>query len=142
MTTPRIILDTNVLVAALRSRRGAAFKLLSLFSSGRYRLAVSVPLLLEYEDVLSRRPESLWLSSQSVADLLDQICAVADKYLIYFLWRPHLPDPKDDHLLELAVASRSPYIVTYNRRDFTGLEKFGIVALTPKEMLTTLGELP
>ena len=141
MVVPRIILDTNVIVAAARSKRGASYKLLSLFRSGSYQLALSVPLVLEYEDVLIRQLEHLSMSREKVHGFLDQICHAGEKYRINFLWRPLLPDPRDDHVLELAVASGSRHIVTYNKKDFVGLDRFGIVVVNSKEMLQELGEL-
>ena len=74
-------------------------------------------------------------------DLLDQLCNAGDQYEIHFLWRPLLPDPGDDHVLELAVASGSRFIVTYNTKDFRELGQFGIDVVTPREMLAQLGEL-
>jgi putative PIN family toxin of toxin-antitoxin system len=139
MNQPKIILDTNVLVSAMRSRRGASFRLLSLFRSQAYRLAISVPLILEYEDVLGRHIEELLVGPDAIDDILDQICAAGEKYEIHFLWRPILPDPKDDHLLELAVVSQAKHIVTYNLKDFAGVEAFGVHALTPGDMLRELG---
>lgn len=142
MSAPRIILDTNVIVAAVRSKIGASFRLLSLFRSGIYRLAISVPLVLEYEDVLLRQQQSLPLTREQIGDILDQICNAGDKYDIPFLWRPILPDPGDDHILELAVAAQVRQIVTFNLKDFVGIDKFDIRALTPRAMLRELGELP
>ncbi len=141
MEKPRIIIDTNVIVSAMRSRRGASFKLLSLLRSGAYFLAISVPLVLEYEDVLGRNPETSPISPVAADDILDQICAAAERYDIHFLWRPILRDPKDDHVLELAVTSQSQYIVTYNQKDFSEVARFGIKVVTPGEMLQELGEL-
>lgn len=140
MKPPTIIIDTNVLVSAVRSRRGASFRLLSLLRAQVYRLALSVPLMLEYEDVLLRHPDNLPLNPEQINAILDQIAETADKYDRYFLWRPWLKDPKDDHVLELAFASSSRYIVTYNLKDFRGLvDRFGIQALTPKSLLEELG---
>ena len=141
MPTPLIIIDTNVIVAAARSSRGASYKLVSLLPRGCYRLALSVPLVLEYEDVLMRQPDKLSMSREKVGDFIDQLCNVAEKYEIYFLWRPILRDPKDDHILELAVASGARYVVTYNRKDFVGLDKFNVEVVDAKEMLDQLGEL-
>ena len=125
----------------MRSSRGAAFKLLSLFRSGAYRLAISVPLVLEYEDVLGRDHGDFSIDSKVADAILDQICAVAEKYDIHFLWRPILRDPKDDHILELAVTSQATYIVTYNPKDFADVIRFGIRVISPREMLRQLGEL-
>jgi predicted nucleic acid-binding protein len=140
MVVPRIILDTNVIVAAARSNRGASYKLLSLFRSGSYRLALSVPLVLEYEDVLIRQLEHLSASREQVHGFLDQICHAGEKYKISFLWRPLLPDPRDDHVLELAVASSSRYVVTYNKKDFVGLEHGPLEVYTPKLGARKVGE--
>ncbi len=60
----------------------------------------------------------------------------------FFLWRPYLPDPKDDMLLELAVEAGCDFIVTYNARDFREIERFDITVVTPKEFLEQMGVLP
>jgi len=133
----RIVLDTNVLVTGLRSSRGQAFKLLSLVGSGRFETCVSVPLVFEYEDVLAR--EKIGITASVARDVLDYICAVSLHQEIHFLWRPYLKDPKDDLVLEVAVASQSMAIVTYNVGDFEGSQRFGIRAQRPAEFLMELG---
>ena len=135
---PRVVLDTNVLVAGLRSRRGASFRLLSLWGTQRFVPCVSVPLVLEYEDALLRDIHGL--SPEVVEDVLDYLCSVADRRTIHFLWRPFLRDPRDDMVLEVAVGGRCQTIVTHNLRDFAGCERFGVRALTPREFLRLLGE--
>ena len=140
MLLPQVVIDTNVLVSALRSRRGASFKLLSLAGTGKFGISVSVPLVLEYEDVLMRNVPAL-LSESDVGDLLDYLCDVADKHHIFYLWRPVLPDPKDDLVLEAAVAGSCDGIVTYNQRDFAGAERFGLDVMTPRGLLSEIGEL-
>lgn len=137
---PRIVLDTNVLVAGLRSRRGASFKLLSLLGRGRYEISVSVPLMFEYEDVLNRA--ELGFDTSVVDDVLDYMCRVAHLQEIHFLWRPLLKDAKDDMVLELAVASQSSTIVTFNLGDFEAISQFGIKALTPGAFLGEIGVRP
>lgn len=139
MTKAEVVLDTNVLVAGLRSRRDTAFTLLSLVGTGRFDIALSVPLVLEYEDVLLRQVEESWLKESDVEGLLDYLCAVAIRQQIFFLWRPHLRDPKDDMVLELAVAADCKAIITYNRRDFAGAENFGLGVLTPAEFVDEIG---
>ena len=134
-----IVIDTNVLVAGLRSRRGAAFCLLSLAGSGRFGINLSVPLLMEYEDVLLRPETGIPLPPSAVEDVLDYHCAVARHHRIFFLWRPYLKDPRDDMVLELAVKANCELIVTYNIRDFAGCERFGIRALAPVELLRRIG---
>jgi putative PIN family toxin of toxin-antitoxin system len=135
-----VVLDTNVMVVALRSRRGASYQLLSLLGEGRFEIAVSVPLVLEYEDVLTRRDLEGPYSRQDIEDLLDFLCQVAHRQRIFFLWRPCLPDPKDDMVLELAVAAGCEAIVTFNARDFVGAERLGIRIDTPGSFLRILKE--
>jgi putative PIN family toxin of toxin-antitoxin system len=138
MAVPLVLLDTNVVVTGVRSRNGAAFRLLSLVGTGRFEICLSVPVVLEYETVLLER---LHLTATDVGDLLDYCCSVAKQQEIHYLWRPYLKDPKDDLILEAAVAGGCGAIITYNRRDFGGAEKFGVRILTPAEFLRRIGEL-
>ena len=131
----RIILDTNVLYAGLYSSKGASFRVLQAIKKDRLKLVMSTTLLFEYEDILKRNQIVLGLSDEEIEKLLDYLCLQSEHQRIYFLWRPRLPDPKDDHLLELAVASGTKLIVTHNTKDFKGVEKFGIRSLTPKELM-------
>lgn len=134
----QIVLDTNVFVSALRSRRGAAFRLLSLVGSNEdFEVNVSVPLVLEYEEVAKRQSEATGLSSREVDAIIDYVCSVANRRRIYYLWRPYLKDSKDDMVLELAVEAGCDLIVTYNQKDFVGIEKFGLRVVTPQESLAT-----
>lgn len=138
-----VVLDTNVLVAALMSRRGKAYALLSCLGDGSFDLFVSVAVVLEYEEVLKRLlGTKIILTEQDVDTVLDYLCSVARHQAIYYLWQPFLPDPKDDMVLELAVSGQCHAIVTYNADDFEGCEQFGIEALTPAEFLTRLGATP
>lgn len=136
-----IVIDTNVLAAALQSNRGASYKLLMLVNSGKFTIHVSVPLVLEYEDVAKRLLENIPLTEQDIDNILDYLCAVAQQHQIFYLWRPLLKDPKDDMVLELAVTASCEFIVTYNKRDFQGAESFGLRVVTPKEFLEEIGEL-
>jgi predicted nucleic acid-binding protein len=99
MPIPQIVIDTNVLVAGLRSRRGSAFRLLTLVGMGLFDIHLSVPLVCEYEEALLREPPRLQVTRTVVEDLIDFHCAVAKRHQIFFLWRPYLRDPKDDMLL-------------------------------------------
>ncbi len=137
-----IVIDTNVIVSALKSRRGASYKLLTLIDKEKFVTSISVALILEYEDVLKRGHLNLSLNHQDIDNILDYICKIADKREIFYLWRPHLKDPKDDLILELAVEAESDFIVTYNKKNFVNIDKFGLEALTPKEFLKKIGELP
>ena len=141
MKPPNVVLDTNVIVTALRSKRGASAKLLPLVGTQRFRTHVSVPLVLEYEDVLLRQRVSLGLTPDDVADFVDGLSALAHHHKIYFLWRPYLRDEKDEMVLELAVVARCDYIITYNKDDIKGAERFGTDVITPKEFLKKIGEL-
>jgi len=141
-TTVIIVLDTNVLVSALKSRRGASFRLLSLVGTGRFGIALSVPLVLEYEGVADRMLADLGVSGSDLSDILDYLCSVGIHRPVFFLWRPTLPDPKDDMVLELAVDAGAEVIVTFNTREFVGVDRFGVRALTPREYLQQIGESP
>jgi len=142
MSLPQIVIDTNVIIAGLRSRRGSAFQLLSLIGTGKFDMHLSVPLVLEYTDVLLRELPNLYLSREEVDDLIDFYCSVGIPHKIFFLWRPFLRDPKDDMVLELAVKAGCQSIITYNTRDFAGIEQFGLNVLEPSEFLRLIGKLP
>lgn len=137
----RVVLDTNVIVAALRSRRGASNRLLSLIGTGRFEYALSVPLFLEYEDALLRMLDAIPYSEDEVLELIDYWGAHGIQQEIYYLWRPFLKDPRDDHVLEVAVAAGCEAIITFNERDFRGAEMFGLRVLTPRALLQELGEV-
>ncbi|BAG04978.1 putative toxin-antitoxin system toxin component, PIN family [Microcystis aeruginosa] len=99
MPLPQVVIDTNVIVAGLRSRRGSAFQLLTLIDTGQFDIHLSVPLVLEYTEVLLRELPNLCLSREEVDDLIDFYCAVGVQHEIFFLWRPFLRDPKDEMVL-------------------------------------------
>jgi len=127
----RVVLDTSVLVAAARSARGASHALLSRLPDARFQPVVSVPLFVEYRAVLLR-PENLLLRPPPQAEgFLDFLLSTAHLQEIFFHWRPALPDPDDDLILELAVAASCRYVVTHNLRDFRGMEKWATAAVTP-----------
>ena len=141
MPSPQIVLDTNVLVSGLRSRRGAAFKLLEWVGTGRFDTPISVPLVLEYEEALSRQVAAGRVSQSAMDAVIDFHCQVATPHPIFFLWRPFLRDPKDDMVLELAVKAECEVVVTFNVRDFAGVDRFGIRVLRPGEFLEEIGVL-
>jgi putative PIN family toxin of toxin-antitoxin system len=140
--TPKVVMDTNVLVTALRSRNGASFRMLSLIDSRKFNLCVSVPIVLEYEAATKKHLKSFGLSVSDLDAIIDYVCQVAEHFKVYYLWRPFLRDPGDDMVLELAVSSGAGSIITYNKADFKGAEQFGIRVLTPKQFLRQIGELP
>ena len=135
----KVVIDTNVLFTSLRSSRGASYKLVSLLPSNRFSIAISVPLIIEYEDVLRRGKLRASISEKDISDFIDFFCYVGDHQEIFFLWRPFLPDPSDDLVLEVAVAGGCDAIITYNKSHFKNVEKFGLRILDPKEFLTEIG---
>jgi predicted nucleic acid-binding protein len=137
---PQVVLDTNVLFSALHLRLGSSFVILNQISAGRFGLHLSVPLLLQYEDVLKRNADVLMLDLSDIEIFIGRLCAVAAFHEIYYLWRPILSDRKDDLVLELAVAARCSHIVTHNVRDFRGAKSFGIRVMSPVEFRRTLGD--
>ena len=134
------VIDTNVLVSALMSNRGASYKILSLIPTGKFEFHLSVPLVCEYESVLKRSELKLTWTIDEIDELLDIICLLGVKHEIWYLWRPLLRDVGDEFVAEVAVAAQAEAIVTQNIRDFKGMDKFGIKLLTPKEFLQRIGE--
>ncbi|MCV0440093.1 MAG: putative toxin-antitoxin system toxin component, PIN family [Hydrogenophaga sp.] len=139
----KIVLDTSVLVAATRSRRGASFELLSLLPDPRFQIALSVSLYCEWQDVLSR-PEHLppGMESEDARGFLRYLASIAHLQDVYYLWRPFLRDPNDDMVLECAVASGSRFLITHNLRDFRRITDLGVEPLTPADFLTRLRSTP
>jgi putative PIN family toxin of toxin-antitoxin system len=134
----RLVLDTNVLVTAIRSRRGAAAEVVKLIRRREATMVATVALFIEYEAVLTR-PEHLAAAGITVAEaenILDVLASVAEPVEPHFLWRPRLRDADDDMVLEAAVNGQAEAIATFNARDFGGVaEEFGIEVLTPSEIL-------
>ena len=140
----RIILDTNVLVAALRSDMGASYAIVSRLPSVHFQIALTVPLYLEYQEVLTRSENMTGASTQNdIVNFLRYLCNIAHRQKVFFQWRPRLADPEDDMILEAAVASQSRYIVTHNLRHFfdRGIEEqFGITPISPQNFLLIIKE--
>jgi putative PIN family toxin of toxin-antitoxin system len=134
----RIVLDTDVVVAAMRSPRGASAALLLAALDGKATMLVSVPLAIEYEAIcqLAEHRIAAGLDEREVLAFLDGLVAISEPVGTYFLWRPRLRDPEDEMVLETAVNGRANAIVTFNIRDF-GNEPavFGIDLLRPAEAL-------
>jgi len=142
MNRPSIVIDTNVVIAALRSRPGSSHRLVMLAGTGKFDMSLSVPLVLEYESVALRQAAELQLEPQTIEEIIGYPCSIGRRHRIHYLWRPVLPDPKDDMVLEVAVAGRCESIVTFNERDFRGAERFGIRVITPQAFLREIGEIP
>jgi len=138
------VLDTDVIVAALRSDRGASRQLLLAALNQQFELLLSVPLILEYEAVLTR-PEHLaacGLSSNEVGRLLDDLAAAARPIRLAFRWRPRLSDPDDDMVLETAINGSARAIVTFNHGDFvSGIKDFSCAVILPVTALRQIRSL-
>ena len=133
-----IVLDTNVVFSAMNSSLGTSHKLLKRIDQPPLRMHVSTPLVLEYEAVLKR---NLALAYSDVDAVVDYLCHISEKHGIFYLWRPVLKDPQDDHILELAVKT-SAIIVTWNAKDFVpATTRFGLEVVTPRNLLKKLGGL-
>lgn len=134
----RVVIDTNVLLSSLRSARGASFRLIQKLGSPQFQPIISPPLCLEYEDVFCRPGLLPGYTTGDIGDFLDYFLSACIECRIYFLWRPFLPDSKDDLVLELALAGSAPFIVTYNLRHFRSVHSLGIRAVTPDDFLSIL----
>jgi predicted nucleic acid-binding protein len=123
-------------VAAVRSRQGASFALVSSIPNAKFQLCLSIGLYLEWQAVMTR-PENLLQnqSEESALGFLRYLASQSHQQEIHFLWRPHLTDVDDDMVLELAFAAGCPYIVTHNVKDFHGSEQLGVTAITPRDFL-------
>jgi putative PIN family toxin of toxin-antitoxin system len=137
----RIVLDTTVLVAAARSSNGASHQLLSMLPSRYFEIALTVPLYTEWQAVLTR-PEHmpLGITVEATLGFLRYLASIAHLQDVHFLWRPYLRDPDDDMVLECAVASGSPFIVTHNLKDFKQAPDLGVQAIKPADFLKLLRE--
>ena len=140
-----IVIDTNVILSALYSKQGASYKLIRwLFQYDKTINIVSVPLVVELEDVLTRSEHIArysHLTKSEVRLFVDDICSISLHQKIYYLWRPFLSDFKDDMILETAFNGNAEYIVTHNLKDFRNVkESFSIQPVTPKQFLDIRGE--
>jgi putative PIN family toxin of toxin-antitoxin system len=134
----QVVLDTNVLVTAARSRRGTSYALLRTLRAGQWQMNISPALFLEYEAQLKIEAMRQNRPLAAVDRFLDLLARISIRREVYFLLRPFLRDSKDDFIIELAVASRADYLVTWNVRDFAGAEEYGIAVIRPNEFLAML----
>jgi putative PIN family toxin of toxin-antitoxin system len=134
----RLVLDTDVLVAALRSDKGASRQLIIPALDGKVELLVSVPLMVEYESVLTRAEHlrASGLTIEDVNEILDALARVLTPVRLRFLWRPRLKDPADEMVLETAVNGGADRLVTFNVRHLAGAAgEFGIRVMRPPDAL-------
>ncbi len=137
----RVVLDTSVIVAALRSARGASNALLVLVAEQTIKPLVTTALFLEYEDVLSRAEHRLatGMSEVDIEGFLAAFASAAEGVELHFLWRPQLRDPADEMVLEAAINGQADALVTHNARDFAeAAARFGLRIVTPGELLREL----
>jgi putative PIN family toxin of toxin-antitoxin system len=137
-TMKRIVIDTNVLAAAYRSRNGASFAVLQLVARRQFLPLMTVALFLEYEDVLKRTEQIAvhGMSASAVDKALAGFATLAEAVDVHFQWRPQLSDAKDELVLEAAINGRADALVTHNVRDFAmAKERFGLRVLRPGELL-------
>lgn len=130
----RVVLDTNILVSAARSRNGASFAVLTALRQRRFTALASVPLMLEYEAVL-KRPEHLQpgARTQAMVDaFLDALCLQVEPVHLHYLWRPQTRDAADEMVLETALNGRAEALISLNTADFSkAAQRFGLPLLTP-----------
>lgn len=140
MGLPVLTLDTNILVSAFRSSRGASFRLMEMLAEEKFEIGVTTPLILEYESVCKRLIGSTHVTSDDVDHLIDYLCQIGRRSIVYYRVRPSVNDPDDEMVLEAAIASRSNWIVTYNLRDLlVGASRYGIEVITPADAIHKLG---
>jgi putative PIN family toxin of toxin-antitoxin system len=139
----RVVLDTSVLVAGLRSQLGASNRVLLAVAEGRCTPLVTTAVFLEYEAVLLRPEQRLatGMTPEDVEGFLAAFASAAEPVELNFLWRPQLRDPADELMLEAAVNGRAEALVTHNIDDFrSATERFGVRTLTPGAFLKELTE--
>ena len=137
----RAVLDTNVIVSGLRSRRGASYELLRLLRAGQWTLVLSNTVLGEYHEILHREADALRLSHADADAYLDVLCALAEQRTLTTAWQPAAADPDDEPFVQLAREAKVEYLVTYNVRDLAGARRFGVQVVRPAEFLSTIKTL-
>jgi putative PIN family toxin of toxin-antitoxin system len=141
MSDVKIILDTDVLVAAIRSPAGASAALIRALQAGQMQVAASVALFVEYEATCTRAEHLLaagW-QRQDIEDFLDALAGLMEHTEIHFMWRPQVRDAADDMVLESAVNAMADAIVSFNIKDFSDApERFGIEVLLPRDALARI----
>lgn len=135
----RAVLDTNVIFAALNSKTGASRQILLRLAGDEFEAFVSGLLFAEYCGVLHRHLDRFGLSAAELDEFLDGLASLMYSQEIHFQWRPTLSDPKDDMVLECAIAAGADYVVTFNLRDFGAGAGFLPKIVTPAQFLTRLG---
>ncbi len=134
----RAVMDTNVLVAGLRSPSGASHELLAQLRAGRWTLALSSTVLGEYHEILHREAAFVGLTHSEADSYLDALCQLAERFSPGTPWQPVANDPDDEAVIQLAREAQVMYLVTHNVRDVSGARQFGIRVVRPAEFLEIL----
>ena len=132
---PKLVIDTNILVAATRNRHGPSFALMQILRLGQVKMCCSPALFLEYEDVLKRADQlaASGLLASDIDAILNGLARLIEPVTTHYQWRPQLRDPADEMVLEAAANAQAQAIVTYNLRDFGPAKLFGIPVLNPEQ---------
>lgn len=136
-----VVLDTDVVIAAIRSDRGASAELLRLAAKGKFEVAISVPLVIEYEAkaMETEHREAGELTAGEALAVVDSLVKVGVRTRTYFSYRPSVRDPDDEMVLETAINAQADAIVTFNHRDFGGgPARFGVECWSPSQALEIL----
>jgi putative PIN family toxin of toxin-antitoxin system len=137
---PKLVIDTNILVAATRNRHGPSFALMQIIRLGQVNMYCSPALFLEYEDVLKRADQlaASGLLASDIDAILTELAGIIEPVITHYQWRPQLRDPADEMVLEAAANAQAQAIVTYNLRDFAPAKLFGIHVLNPEQTFQQL----
>jgi putative PIN family toxin of toxin-antitoxin system len=136
-----VILDTDVIVSAIRSTKGASAEIVRRILRGEVGIEVTVAIALEYEAVATRieHLEAGGLTEMEALNVIDALIAIADPVEVHFRWRPQLRDADDEMILEAAINAQDRRIVTFNKKDFApAVTRFGLGLLSPAEFLEML----
>jgi putative PIN family toxin of toxin-antitoxin system len=138
---PKLVIDTNILVAATRNRYGPSFALMQIIRLGQVTMCCSPALFLEYEDVLKRVNQlaASGLLASDIDAILSELAGVIEPVTTHYQWRPQLRDPANEMVLEAAANAQAHAIVTYNVRDFGPAKLFGIAILNPEQTFHHFG---
>lgn len=132
------MLDTDVVVAAMRSPRGGSAELLRRIDEGKATMLLTVALALEYEATCTLAEHRLasGLSASEAAQYVNGLIGMAEPVRAFFRWRPQLRDPGDELVLEGAVNGQADAIVTFNESHLREARRsFGIAVIRPAEAL-------
>jgi len=136
----RVVMDTNVLYAGLRSKVGSSYLILEAIEQRQILPLLSQTILGEYEEVLKFHAAPLQLSLSDIDAILDYLCSVCEKCEMRGPWTPVLTDPDDEAFVKVAVAGAADCILTHNSRHFAPARTLGIKVLAPREFLAMIKE--